>query len=107
MLEMFKKYVFRKDNLLRYTLQVYNAVNTELDNVDSDDTEALRMLISQKKLLDEIVEYINSFKYISHRETKERVRVYIESNCNYDTMCDVLGVSKDCAKSSISYINNT
>lgn len=106
MLNVYKKYRFTKANQLKYFEQVYRAIIVEEKKSSKYEQEVKDIIKEQKKLIEEMVEYVRSFDWIKHEKTKERVRVYTKARFDYSIMCEQLDIPYDAAKSTISYINS-
>lgn len=106
MMDIYKKYKFKKGNFLKYVEQVYKVVLLENKMSEKYDLETIAKIMEQKDLITEIGEFTRSFGWLSHERTKERARVFTKSRFDYAIMCKELNISYDVAKSSISYINS-
>ena len=57
----------------------------------------------KKELLSEIVDYINSYKWLSGRKLKEKVKCYLSCGYDYDFLCKSFNISYGSARSSMKW----
>jgi len=75
----------------------YEKVQRELSLNESE-------VVQQKKeLLSEIVDYINSYKWLSGRKLKEKVKCYLSCGYDYDVLCENFNISYSSARSSMKW----
>lgn len=72
-----------------------------MGNIDSD--ESYEVLADKLGLLDEILEYINSYEWVRHKKVKNKIKCFIESDFNYDIFCKKFGISYTSARNSCKY----
>ena len=69
--------------------------------IDSD--ESYEFLADKLTLLDEIIEYIESYEWIKQDKVKNRINFFIESGFDYDLYCKTYKVSYESARNSSKY----
>ena len=79
------------------------SVRNSLENKCDEDAELLEM---KKELLDEIVEYVDSYEWLYKSPLKEKVKFFIQSGYDYESLCNEFNVSYDSARSSIKWASN-
>ena len=67
---------------------------------DSDRDKELQTIID---LLEEIIEYVDSFDWLKKDKSKEKVQFFLESGEDYDLLCKQYGISKDTAYNTIRW----
>lgn len=66
----------------------------------SDRYKELETIID---LLEEIIEYMNSFAWLKKAKSKETVRFFLESDEDYDLLCEQYSITKDTAYNTIKW----
>ena len=61
------------------------------------------LLLKKRDLLLEIIDYINSYKWLSGRKLKDKVKCYLSCGYDYDFLCDSFNISYDSARNSIKW----
>ena len=61
------------------------SVRNSLENKCDEDAELLEM---KKELLDEIVEYVDSYEWLYKSPLKEKVKFFIQSGYDYESLCN-------------------
>ena len=67
---------------------------------DSDRDKELQTIID---LLEEIIEYVDSFDWLKKDKSKEKVQFFLESGEDYDLLCKQYDISKDTAYNTIRW----
>ena len=69
------------------------------------DKDRIELVRQKKDLLDDVVKYVNSYEWLKHSETIERLKFFLRSKYSYKEYCKQYDVSYESAKVSISYAN--
>lgn len=88
--------VFKKLNRLS------NSINRQLNDVEKDSEKEDR-LVDARSLLDELITYRDSYEWMYKLKSKERMKVFIESGCDYNTVADVFGIEYNAVKSMVHW----
>ena len=95
--------------IFRKLENAYKAVYIELKNEEKkkEHKDVLRVgeLQKQKGLLQDILNYVNSFCWLKHKETIERIKFFLKNKYSYSEFCNYFGVTYEAAKVCISYAN--
>lgn len=95
--------------IFRKLENAYKAVYIELKNEEKkkEHKDVLRVgeLQKQKGLLQDILNYVNSFCWLKHEETIERIKFFLKNKYSYSEFCNYFGVTYEAAKVCISYAN--
>ncbi len=76
------------------------SINKKLENSYGEEN----IILNQKKdLLDEIVKYVSSFNWLYKEPLKEKVKFFINSDYDYESLCRTFNVSYDSARSSMKW----
>ena len=90
------------DNVFRSLLKQYTSTITALDSVEvGSDRETI--LLDAKDLLEEIIAYLKSYKWLYKKGSKEKIQVYLESGYDYEVLCEKCNITYDNAKSSVAW----
>lgn len=81
------------ENIFKALSKEYNAVK---DKQDED-------LIEKKELLVEVVDYVNSMKWLSRTPVKKKITFFIKSGYDYEALCTEFGISYESAKNSVKW----
>lgn len=92
-------------NIFRQIEDVYIDVTNAEKALDTRD-EAQVIFIGQKKaMLCEVIEYVNSYKWLKVDLLKNKVQFYLKNKCNLDLLAEAYDISYKAAKETISYAN--
>ncbi|MEG1723763.1 MAG: hypothetical protein RR313_00075 [Anaerovoracaceae bacterium] len=92
-------------NSIKQLASVYAKVKKSLKTTDIEDKAAVAKLKAQEKLLDEILEYYKSFKWLKQQETIDRVKFFTKS-FDYELYCKKYDVTYEAAKTAMNYASN-
>ena len=81
------------ENVFKALSKEYNAVK---DKQDED-------LIEKKELLGEVVDYVNSMKWLSRTPVKKKITFFIKSGYDYEALCTEFNISYESAKNSVKW----
>ena len=81
------------ENIFKALSKEYNAVKDKQD----DD------LIEKKELLVEVVDYVNSMKWLARASAKKKITFFIKSGYDYDALCTEFNISYESAKNSVKW----
>ena len=81
------------ENIFKALSKEYNAVK---DKQDED-------LIEKKELLVEVVDYVNSMKWLSRTPVKKKITFFIKSGYDYEALCTEFNISYESAKNSVKW----
>ena len=81
------------ESIFKALLKEYNAVK---DKQDED-------LIEKKELLSEVVDYVNSMKWLSRTSAKKKITFFIKSGYDYEALCTEFNISYESAKNSVKW----
>lgn len=81
------------------------AILIEERKVDRTDKDRANLLQQQKSLLKEIADYINTYNWLKHQESKERIRFFLKNKYSYEEYCNNFDTTYEAAKVSVSYAN--
>ena len=81
------------ENIFKALSKEYNAVK---DKQDED-------LIEKKELLVEVVDYVNSMKWLSRTPAKKKIAFFIKSGYDYNALCAEYDISYESAKNSVKW----
>ena len=81
------------ENIFKALSKEYNAVK---DKQDED-------LIEKKELLVEVVDYVNSMKWLSRTLFKKKITFFIKSGYDYEALCTEFNISYESAKNSVKW----
>lgn len=81
------------ESIFKALLKEYNAVK---DKQDED-------LIEKKELLSEVVDYVNSMKWLSRTPVKKKITFFIKSGYDYEALCTEFNISYESAKNSVKW----
>lgn len=81
------------ENIFKALSKEYNAVK---DKQDED-------LIEKKELLVEVVDYVNSMKWLSRTPVKKKITFFIKSGYDYEALCTEFDISYESAKNSVKW----
>ncbi len=87
----------------------YKAIVIELKKEEKKkefkDSNRINLLQKQRDLIQEILDYINTFKWLKHEETIERIKFFLKSKYSYQEFCNHFKITYEAAKVCISYAN--
>ena len=79
------------------------ATRKKLGGSDGED----KLLINLKnELLEEMVDYVNSYEWLHKKPLKQKVQFFIQSGYDYEALCRAFDISYDSARSSIKWASN-
>ena len=81
------------ENIFKALSKEYNAVK---DKQDED-------LIEKKELLGEVVDYVNSMKWLARTSAKKKITFFIKSGYDYEALCTEFDISYESAKNSVKW----
>ena len=90
-------------NIFRQVEDAVKDVRKAKKTVDQRDGEQLVLIQNKEALLDEIVAYINSYNWVSHKRLKERMTIYLKGKCNLQLLADTCNLSYGAAQQSVTY----
>jgi len=83
---------------------IFKDFQKEYEKVQRELTVNENEFVQQKReLLSEIIDYINSYKWLSGRILKEKVKCYLSCGFDYGFLCENFNISYDSARSSIKW----
>ncbi|MFC5530477.1 hypothetical protein [Cohnella yongneupensis] len=88
-------------NMFRKLDQEFQMTKEKLETLTQP--EELRFEAKKLQLLTTLIAYVNSFEWITHRQTKEKIRVFLRSNFQYKAVAQKLGISLNSLQVSVSY----
>ena len=68
-----------------------------------DCEDSYEFLVDKLSLLDEILEYIESYEWVKQAKMKNRINFLVESGFDYDLYCKTYNVSYESARNSSKY----
>ncbi len=87
----------------------YKAVAIELKNEEKKkeykDVVKIEELHRQRDLIQEVLNYINSFSWLKHEETIKRIKFFLKNKYNYQEFCNQFEITYEAAKVCVSYAN--
>ncbi len=92
-------------NSFKNLINLYNSTLQEIQIFEQDATTSSN-LQKAKVLLEEIISYMNSYSWLKHKSSKEKVRVWTESGFDYKVLCEECGVSYQTARQCICWANS-
>ena len=75
-------------------------------SLELSDGENALLAEMKKELLDEIVEYVDGYEWLHKKPLKEKVKFFIHSGYDYDSLCREFNISYDSARSSVKWASN-
>lgn len=91
-------------NIFKSISRTYTSTLQELELVEQgSDTEF--NLLQAKELLEEIVEYMKSYKWLYKGSSKEKIKVWLESGYDYEVLCEKCNIPYANAKMAVSWAN--
>lgn len=84
---------------------VYIELKREEKKTDYKDKVKIEQLKKQKDLIQEVINYVNSFVWLKHEGTIERVKFFLKSKFNLQEFCNHFGITYEAGKVCISYVN--
>lgn len=91
-------------NYLRSLLNTYTITLQKLEIVETGSDRENTLLLA-KDLLEEIIEYLKSYKWLQKKNSKEKIRVWIESGYDYNFLAEKFNISYDAAKMTVKWAN--
>lgn len=103
---MSSRTVFRKlEKVYALVLKEQSEIEKEIKNHQPVDKDRIELVRQKKDLLDDVVKYVNSYEWLKHFETIERLKFFLKNKYSYNEYCKQYDVSYESAKVSISYAN--
>lgn len=84
--------------------KTYASTLQELEIVEQGSDRENTLLLA-KELLEEIIEYLKSYKWLYKKNSKEKIQVWIESGYDYNLLAERFGISYDAAKMAVKWAN--
>ena len=85
--------------------KTYASTLQELEYVEQGSDRENTLLLA-KQLLEEIIDYLKSYKWLYKQSSKEKIKVWIESGYDYDVLCEQFNISYEGARWSVSWANS-
>ena len=83
---------------------IFKDFQKEYEKVQGELTLNENEFVQQKReLLSEIIDYINSYKWLSGRKLKEKVKCYLSCGFDYGFLCENFNISYKSARSSMKW----
>lgn len=79
---------------------IFKALSKEYNDVKDKQDEDL---IEKKELLVEVVDYVNSMKWLSRTPVKKKITFFIKSGYDYEALCTEFNISYESAKNSVKW----
>ena len=79
---------------------IFKALSREYNAVKDKQDENLQ---NKKELLGELIDYVNSMKWLSRTQAKKKISFFIKSGYDYDVFCDEFNISYESAKNSVKW----
>ncbi len=79
---------------------IFKALSREYNAVKDSQDENLQ---DKKELLRELVDYVNSMKWLSRTPAKKKISFFIKSGYDYDAFCAEFNISYEAAKNSVKW----
>lgn len=89
-------------NVFNELVYIYSKTMKDLENVEKD-SDAEAYLIEKQELLEEIIEYRDSYSWLYKNTSKDRMRVYLENGCDYNAVCENFGIDYENATSTVAW----
>lgn len=88
--------------IFKQIAKLYKTITYEQDKVAEDSDRGKELQIA-KDLLEEVIEYVDSFDWLKKDKSKEKVQFFLESGEDYDLLCKQYDISKDTAYNTIRW----
>ena len=79
---------------------IFKALSREYNAVRDIQDENLQ---DKKELLSEVVDYVNSMKWLSRTPAKKKIAFFIKSGYDYEALCTEFDISYESAKNSVKW----
>lgn len=79
---------------------IFKALSKEYNSVKNNQDDGVA---AKRELLEEIVEYVNSMKWLTRVKTKEKIMFYIKSGYDYGALCKEFGITYEAAKNAVKW----
>lgn len=90
------------DNIFKRLTKQYTATITALDSVEKG-SEKESVLLESKMLLEEIIIYLKSYKWLYKKNSKEKMRIFLESGYDYSVLCKEYNITYQNAKAAVNW----
>lgn len=96
------------DNIFKSLSKQYSSTVTSLHKLKERDKggEKELLLLDKKELLEELLDYMKSYKWLYKNNSKSKVQTYIESGFDYEVLCEKCSISYSNAVSSIKWASS-
>lgn len=88
--------------IFKQIAKLYKTITYEQEKTDKD-TDKGKALQTTKDLLEEVMEYVDSFDWLKKDKSKEKVQFFLESGEDYDLLCKQYNITKDTAYNTIRW----
>lgn len=88
--------------IFKQIAKLYKIITYEQEKVN-EDSDRGKELQTTKELLEEVMEYVDSFEWLKKDKSKEKVQFFLESGEDYDLLCKQYSISKDTAYNTIRW----
>lgn len=89
-------------NVFNELTSLYSKTVKDLESVEKD-SDAEAYLVEKQELLEEIIQYRDSYDWLYKNTSKDRMRVYLENGCDYNAVCENFDIDYDNATSAVNW----
>ena len=93
------------DNVFKSLTKQYTSTITALESVEVG-SEKETVLLDAKDLLEELLDYLKSYKWLCKKGSKKKIQVYLESGYDYEVLCKECDITYNKAKSSVNWASS-
>lgn len=88
--------------IFKQIAKLHKTIVYEQEKVNEESDKGKELQIT-KELLEELMEYVDSFEWLKKDKSKEKVQFFLESGEDYDLLCKQYNISRDTAYNTIRW----